>query len=506
MLIVETIAKIRRYYFSEGKKIKEISRELRLSRNTVRKVIRSGATEHSYSREIQCYPKLGFYLERLDKLLEDNQKRSKKRRLRVRRLFEILSGEGYTGSYDSVQRYAKKWLFAYRPSAGQVFIPLEFPPGDAYQFDWSHEQVILAGKLQAVKVAHIRLCHSRKFYVVAYPRERLEMVFDAHIGAFEFFGGACRRGIYDNMSSAVDRVLHGKERKFNKRFMQMCSHYLIEPVACTPAAGWEKGQVEKQVQDIRNWLFLPRPRFADIAELNAWLVDRCQSLSETRQHPTQKDRTIEEVFQEEKEYLVNAGSPFDGYLENECRVTTTSLVRYDRNYYSVDCRYAGKTATVRATADRVQVICNGERIGDHERQFERDKTVYDPWHYLEALRRKPGALRNGAPFQKWDLPPSLQLVQKRLLQHLGGDRSFVDILCAANQYGLTLVEESCRKALSQGTIQGEVILNLIARAADPPPIQCATPPKKLQLNEEPIADCGRYDSLRQGGVVCAVMS
>ena len=199
MLIVETIAKIRRYYFSEGKKIKEISRELRLSRNTVRKVIRSGATEHSYSREIQCYPKLGFYLERLDKLLEDNQKRSKKRRLRVRRLFEILSGEGYIGSYDSVQRYAKKWLFAYRPSAGQVFIPLEFPPGDAYQFDWSHEQVILAGKLQAVKVAHIRLCHSRKFYVVAYPRERLEMVFDAHIGAFEFFGGACRRGIYDNM-------------------------------------------------------------------------------------------------------------------------------------------------------------------------------------------------------------------------------------------------------------------------------------------------------------------
>jgi hypothetical protein len=288
--------------------------------------------------------------------------------------------------------------------------------------------------------------------------------------------------------------------------MQMCSHYLIEPVACTPAAGWEKGQVEKQVQDIRNWLFLPRPRFADITELNAWLADRCQSLSEARQHPTQKGRTIEEVFQEEKEYLVDAGSPFDGYLENECRVTTTSLVRYDRNYYSVDCRYAGKTATVRATADRVQVICNGERIGDHERQFERDKTVYDPWHYLEALRRKPGALRNGAPFQKWDLPPSLQLVQKRLLQHLGGDRSFVDILCAANQYGLTLVEESCRKALFQGTIQGEVILNLIARAADPPPIQCATPPKKLQLNEEPIADCGRYDSLRQGGVVCAVMS
>lgn len=506
MLIVETIAKIRRYFFSEGKAIKEISRDLRLSRNTVRKIIRSGATEHSYSRETQVFPKLGSHIERLDTLLEENQKRPRKRRLKAKRLFEILSQEGYEGSYDSVQRYAKKWLYSHRPEAGQVFIPLEFSPGDAYQFDWSHEQVILGGRVQTVKAAHIRLCNSRKFYVVTYPRESLEMVFDAHARAFEFFGGNCRRGIYDNMSTAVDRVLHSKERKFNKRFMQMCSHYLVEPVACTPAAGWEKGQIEKQVQDIRNWLFLPRPRFADIVELNAWLADRCQSLSETRKHPTQKDRTIEEVFWEEKRYLVDAVSIFDGYIEKECRVSSTSLVRYDRNYYSVDCRFAGKTVAVRATANRIQAINAGEKIADHQRQFGRDQTVYNPWHYLEALRRKPGALRNGAPFQDWDIPPSLKLVHKKLLQHTGGDRSFVDILLAANQHGLELVEESCRKALFHGTVQGEVILNLIARAADPSPCKIANPPVKLQLREEPIADCGRYDSLRQGGVVCAAMN
>ena len=506
MLIVETIAKIRRYHFSEGKGIKQICRELRLSRNTVRSVIRSGATEHSYCREKRVLPKLGPYLEQLDVLLAENQKRPKKRRMKASGLYEVLAGEGYVGGYDSVRRYAKKWLADHHIASSGAYIPLEFPPGDAYQFDWSHEQVVLGGTEQTVKVAHFRLCHSRKFYVAAYPRESLEMVFDAHSRAFAYFGGVCRRGIYDNMRTAVDQVLRGKEREFNKRFLQMCSHYLIEPVACTPGSGWEKGQIEKQVQDIRHWLFVPKPRFADLEELNGWLADRCQALSETRPHPTAEGRTIEEVFQDEKGALVLVGPRFAGYMESECRVSSTSLVHYDRNHYSVESRFAGKAATIRVTANRLLVIGNGEKIADHQRQFGRDKTVYDPWHYLDALRRKPGALRNGAPFQDWHLPASLQQVQRQLLQHSGGDREFVDILCAARQHGLEIVEAACRTALAQGTTQGEVILNLVSRAVAPPVIEEVTIPEWLQLREEPLADCGRYDSLRQGGGQCIGMN
>jgi transposase len=506
MLIVETIAKIRRQYFVEGKKIKQICRELRLSRNTVRNAIRSGDTEHRYRREHQVVPKLGPYLERLNALLEENQKRPRKRRLKARGLYELLVSEGYAGGYDSVRRYVKKWLADHHGASNGAYIPLAFPPGDAYQFDWSHEQVVLGGIVQTVKVAHLRLCHSRKFYVVAYPRESLEMVFDAHAKAFAHFGGTCRRGIYDNMPTAVDQVLPGKEREFNKRFQQMCSHYLVEPVACSPGSGWEKGQIEKQVQDVRNWLFIPRPRFADLSELNGWLADRCQALCETRPHPTVEGKTIEEVFQEEKEALIAVGARFAGCVESEGRVSSTSLVHYDRNHYSVDSRFAGKTATIRVTADRIQVIGNGELIADHQRQFGRDKTIYDPWHYLEALHRKPGALRNGAPFQNWPLPASLQQVQRHLLQHLGGDREFVDILRAARQHGLEIVEEVCRTAIAQGTTQGEVILNLVSRAVAPPVIEDATIPAWLQLHEEPIADCGRYDSLRQGGGQCIGMN
>jgi hypothetical protein len=391
----------------------------------------------------------------------------------------------------------KDWVQKRRQCPAQVYIPLEFSPGDAYQFDWSHEDVILGGVAQKVKVAHFRLCHSRKFFIAAYPRESLEMVFDAHDRAFAFFGGTCRRGIYDNMSTAVDRILRGKERDFNRRFYQMCSHYLVEPVACTPAAGWEKGQIEKQVQDIRRWLFTPRPRFADFTELNAWLVDQCQSLCETRKHPDDKTQTMEDVFQRERSLLIPAKTPFEGYSESDCRVSSTCLVHYDRNHYSVDCRAAGDAATVRATARHILVLWKGKIIADHERQFGRGKTIYNPWHYLDIVKRKPGALRNGAPFKQWQLPPALLRVQKRLLQQPGGDRSFVDILYAVKMHGLEVAESACREALDQGTVQSQIILNLIARSVDPPAIRFIIPPEKLQLKQEPVADCGRYDKLRK---------
>ena len=126
-------------------------------------------------------------------------------------------------------------------------MPLSFAPGEAYQFDWSYEVVLIGGTTVTVKVAHLRLCHSRMLFVRAYPRETQEMVFDAHDRAFAFFKGACTRGIYDNLKAAVDAIFVGRERAYNRRFLQMCSHYLIEPVACTPASGWEKGQVENQV-------------------------------------------------------------------------------------------------------------------------------------------------------------------------------------------------------------------------------------------------------------------
>ena len=238
MLVVETIAKIRRLHLGQGLPIKAICRQLGLSRKVVRKVLRSGATEFRYERAEQPQPKLGAWRDELDRLLTENAGRASRERLTLMRVFEALRGLGYGGGYDAVRRYARGWQRSQSEVSAAAFVPLSFAPGEAYQFDWSHEVVVMAGATMTVKVAHMRLCHSRMMFVRAYPRESQEMVFDAHDRAFAFFRGACTRGIYDNMKTAVEAILVGRERSYNRRFQQMCRHYLIEPVACTPASGW----------------------------------------------------------------------------------------------------------------------------------------------------------------------------------------------------------------------------------------------------------------------------
>ena len=494
MLCVETIGKIRRRRLVQGETISAIARELKLSRNTVKKALRSDGEPFEYRRQHQRRPKLGPYLATLETWLETEEKLPARERRTAQRLFEALQLEGYAGSVDQVRRHMRHFERRHRPT--QVFIPQSFEPGEAYQFDWSHEGVELGGLDQRVKLAHTRLCHSRKFHLVAYQRESQEMVFDAHARAFTFLGGVARRGIYDNLKPAVDAVFVGRERRFNRRFLAMCNHYLIEPTACTPAAGWEKGQVENQVGNIREWIFTPKLRFADLAELNAYLLERCEQIACERHHPEQPDRTIEEVWQEEERATLRAmPPPFDGYAERAARVSSTALVHFERNRYSVECRYVGRVATVRVYAERLVVVCAGAVIAEHARCFSRNQVIYNPWHYVEALERKPGALRNGAPFKDWNLPAPMTRLRERLAKHADGDRQFVDILSMVAVYGLDAVAAACAAALEEQVAGSAHVINLLHRAhapVRPPPLQV---PEALKLTLEPAANCDRYDQL-----------
>ena len=193
----------------------------------------------------------------------------------------------------------------------------------------------MGGTTVTVKVAHVRLCHSRMMFVRAYPRETQEMVFDAHDRAFAFFRGACTRGIYDNMKTAVDAIFVGKERAYNRRFWQMCSHDLVEPAACTPASGWEKGQVENQVGLVRERFFSPRLRVKSYNELNAWLLDKCVAHARAHRHPEQRGQTVWQVFEAERLSPVRYAGRFDGFHAVAASVSKTCLVRFDHNRYSV---------------------------------------------------------------------------------------------------------------------------------------------------------------------------
>jgi transposase len=496
MLVVETIGRIRREHLDKGRSIKEIARALHLSRNTVRRILRSGETAFSYEREVQPRPKLGPWTAALDRLLAANAKAPARERLTLIRVYEELRALGYEGGYDAARRYARRWGEQHASATAEAFVPLTFEPGEAYQFDWSHEIVVMDGVTTTVKVAHIRLCHSRMMFIRAYPRETQEMVFDAHERAFAFFRGACRRGLYDNMKTAVETVFVGKDRQYNRRFLQMCSHHLVDPVACTPAAGWEKGQVENQVGLARERFFTPRLRFKSYDDLNAWLVDKCLAWAKTHVHPEQSGRTIWEVFEDERPKLIPYRGRFDGFHALPASVSKTCLVRFDNNRYSVSASAVGRPVDIHAYADRLVIRQDGRIVAEHERAFGRSHTVYDPWHYVPVLARKPGALRNGAPFKDWVLPAALDRIRRRLAGSDDGDRQMVKILAAVLCDGLSAVEAACAQALAENVHSADVVLNILARRSDTGPAPLIHTPAALSLRHAPVADCARYDNLR----------
>jgi len=504
---VETIGKIRRWRRIENLSISDIARRLGASRNTIKKYLKSEVTRPRYKQREKRYPVMGPWVSRLALLLAQDYSKPTRERRTGKRLFDALAEEGYRGSYLTVQRFVRAWKDEQSRNPGGVFIPLVFAPGEAYQFDWSYEVVDLGGRATQVKVAHLRLCHSRVFLAVAYLREAQEMVFDAHWRAFASWGGVPKRGIYDNMKTAIDLIFTGKERQYNRRFLQMASHYLIEPVACTAAAGWEKGQVENQVGHVRETLFTPRLRCKDLAELNALLARKCVEIAKRIRHPEQTEKTRWEVFEEaERPALMALPAPFDGFTEREVRVSSTSLIHYERNRYSVDCHCVGKTVSVRAYADRIVMVAAGQIVAEHARSFDRERTFFDPWHYVSALEKKPGALRNGAPFKDWNLPAPIVELRGKLLKKLGGDRQFVMVLNAIRTDGLEAVTVACELALEANAVSGDYVLNALNRFKPQPTPPKVETPEGLRLKEEPKADMARYDRLLKHLVLAALIT
>ena len=231
------------------------------------------------------------------------------------------------------------------------------------------------------------------FLVQAYPRVTLEMWCDAHERAFEFFGGACRTGIYNHMKPAVRRLVAISAGMFKPELWQLCGHYGIKPAACMPGEDWERGTSERQLRHSRRNLFLPRPEAASYPELNAWLAKRCVREAKRQVHPNIETRTIWQVFKDERPRLAALGRRFNGCREFEVKASTGCLVPFDHNHYSVHASAAGRKVTIRAYADRISVLLDGEEVAEHPRFFRRGKIIYDPWHYVPMLPGNPARSR-----------------------------------------------------------------------------------------------------------------
>jgi len=493
VFIVESIARIRRMYYVDGKGIRAIGRELNISKNTVKKVIRSDATKFELAKYTKNKPALGEYLVMLNQLLEENKKEPLRLRMTARKLYEHLGKSGYQGSYESVNLIVREFRRSHEGKGKQVFIPLVFEPGEAFQFDWGEEEICLNGKITRVKAARIKLCYSRHSLVVVYPNEQLEMVMAAHEEAFKFFAGCCKNGIYDNMKTAVKKILFGKERLFNDKFAQMASHYLFEPIACTPASGWEKGQVEKQVGDSRRNFFTPILSGKTYDDINSQLREMCLEWSRTRYHPDLKDRTILEVYEEEKPYLIPYRGEFTAYRLHPTVVSPISMINYDTNMYSVECAYVGLAVQIKSYAWSIIILYEDKIIGHHVRCFERYQKIYNPWHYVPALERKPGALRNGAPFKDLMslLPSAFSTIRHRLETHKDSDKQFVAILVLVNKYGLEKVNNACNQTI----VTGGCSAKLVEQYLQPVTPLANQETEFIQLDNPPDGDCNIYSEL-----------
>ena len=504
---MDLLSVIRRWRFRQKMPIREIERRTGLSRNTIRKYLRADTVEPQF--KVPKRPsKLDPFAEKLSGWLRIEAGKSRKQKRTAKQMHADLVALGYEGSYGRVATFVRGWK-ADRQRDAQTsgrgtFVPLVFGTGEAFQFDWSEDWAVLGGERVKLQAAHTKLSHSKAFIVRAYPLQTHEMLFDALTQAFRVLGGVPQRGIFDNMKTAVDRIGVGKARQVNARFAAMASHYLFEPEFCNPASGWEKGQVEKNVQDARRRLWQRLPSFPDIDALNAWLEEQCITQWGEIQHGGLPG-TVADVHAAEVDSLMPLGRPFDGFVEHTKRVSPICLVHFERNRYSVPASFANRPVSVRIYPERIVVAAEGQILCEHSRIIDRShhtggRTVYDWRHYLAVIQRKPGALRNGAPFTQ--LPEAFKQLQSQLLRRPGGDREMAEILALVLQHDEQAVLCAVELALEAGVATKTHVLNLLHRLTDgkAPPASPIDAPQALRLAQEPLANVGRYDALRDGGL------
>jgi transposase len=495
MITVNDLGRIRRWYYRDGLSLSEIARKSGYTRNTVKSWLRAAnEIEPKYRRHREDL-KIAPFAERLVKALKTDALRPKRDRRTALKLYEELKVAGFVGDYSRVTEFVRRWRQSGGEALVKAFVPLTFEPGEAFQFDWSEEHLLIGGVWRKLQAAHLKLCHSRTFVIQAYPTQGHEMLFDAHTQAFAALGGIARRGIYDNMKTAVDKVQKGKSRIVNKRFSALASHYLFDPDFCNVASGWEKGVVEKNVQDARRriWQDAAKERFGSWLELNLWLLSRCRALWQELRHPDHSELTLAEALEIEHPSLMPMIAPFDGYVETAGKVSSTCLVAEDRSRYSAPCELVGQVVSIHIYPERIDLVAHDAVVASHPRAFERNQVRYDWQHYIPLIERKPGALRNGAPFA--DLPIPLKTLRGLLLKHEGGDRVMAKVLAAVPSAGLEAVLVAVELVLESGNPSAEHVENVLSRLKHTPvPERVET---ALTVSEAPIANTARYDSLRE---------
>jgi transposase len=508
MITVETREQIRRAYFIEHQSIRQIARELHCSRRTAEKALASAEPAPYIRAAPRPAPVLGPHQSFIEQCLRDNELLPAKQRYTAHKIFGELQKRGYAGAESSVRGYIARQRRSTlrRP----VFLPLEFDPGADAQADWGEAEAIIAGRQLTVQVFIIRLCFSRRLFVMAFPSQRQEAFFAAHVQAFQHFGGVPQRITYDNLTTAVKRVLEGHNREEQAAFIVFRSHYLFASNFCTPGEGHEKGGVEHSVGFARRNFLVPLPRVASFAELNAQLLAAC--LADDARQVKGQPSTIAAAWQQEQPYLrALPKHEFACCITRPVTLTPYSQVVFETNRYSVPVEQAYRHLVLRAFPFRIEVLHLERVITSHERCYEREQDIFDPLHYLPLLEQRPAAFEHAKPLRRWreGWPP----VYEQLLAHLcaeqaaapaRGIREFVRILRLLEQHPAEALQAAISQALACGCVHldgVQLCLRALQQADTPlPPLDLSKLPELPQLARlaalgAQSVDLGRYEQL-----------
>ena len=403
MIKVEDVEKIRRAYFLEELSVREIGRRLHHSRRVIRRAIESAEPGEYRLVQARPSPVLGPWKEKIDALWEESQQMPRKQRYTARKIYEAVQKQGYAGSEVTVSRYVGQKRQAGR--AKQVFLPLEFDPGEDAQVDWGEAVVEMAGERVVVQMFILRLNYSHARFVMAFPFQKQEAFFEGHIQAFRFFEAVPKRITYDNLKTAVFRILSGRNRTEQVAFVAFRSHYLFESRYCTPGQGHEKGGVESDVGFAQRNFMVPLPKVDSYEELNSLLRAACLQDRERRVRGGQE--SVAEKLAAEKPLLLELpATDYRACREHLATVNPYGLVPLDTNRYSVP-GHVGEAVRVRAYAFRVEILAGEEVIACHARCFGQEQDVIEPLHYLAAMTQRPGAFEHALPMRRWraEWPP-----------------------------------------------------------------------------------------------------
>jgi len=441
-------------------------------------------------------PVLGPYLETIHAILEADKDAPKKQRHTAKRVFERLRDEeGYPGKITVVQDAVRAW----KQKQQEPFLPLSHKPGEA-QFDFGEAKVIYRGRPMKVAFFVMSLPHSDAFFCQAFPRECTETFQEAHRRAFEFFGGVPYRISYDNSKIAVAKIVGRRGDTPTRELLRLESHYLFHHHFCLVRRPNEKGHTESLIGFARRNFMVPVPRFDDFEEFNRTLSEAC--LKDMERKLRGASGTKQEVLEEDR-FAMFPLSPveFEARRIEPRKATSLSLVRFDRNDYSVPTAYAYHPVTVVGGIDRVRILVHDRVVAEHLRDWDRENVHYDPVHYLALLERKPNGLDFGKPFEDWDLPQPFDQMRRRLEGSLdsAGRREFIKILRLLEKHSVAELTAALQRALQINAMTADAVQILVQDGREvPAKYFCLDGRPHLQGHDVPLPKLGLYDKLRRG--------